>query len=222
MKTATLLCLCFLTFSYGLAASSEEDVYEYLWENNKDIADTTLRTDFLIQMQNGSLQAERYVSFTNQDINYLLKVTKMLKKMSVKVTKPSDLMDFMKGRYLSYKNFADLLLKQYFFKGEPPIQQTPAMSKYLSFYRRLEKEDPLYFAVGLLPCVRLWVWLANNLSIPPTNAYYTWKKDNMDGHPEKHYKALLNKYLDTPDKKAKANTIFRIQMQNEHDFFSTS
>ncbi|XP_067247011.1 uncharacterized protein teni.1 [Chanodichthys erythropterus] len=222
MKTATLLCLCFLTFSYSLAASSEKDVYEYLWENNKDIADTTLGTDFLIQMQNGSLQAERYVSFTNQDINYLLKVTKMLKKMSVKVANPSDLRDFMKGRYSSYKNFADLLLKQYFFKGEPLIQQTPAMSKYLSFYRRLEKEDPLYFAVGLLPCARLWVWLANNLSIPPTNAYYTWKKDNMDGHPEKHYKALLNKYLDTPDKKAKANTIFRIQMQNEHDFFSTS
>ncbi|KAK9975716.1 hypothetical protein ABG768_020953 [Culter alburnus] len=215
MKTATLLCLCFLTFSYGLAASSEEDVYEYLWENNKDIADTTLRTDFLIQMQNGSLQAERYVSFTNQDINYLLKVTKMLKKMSLKVTKPSDLRDFMKDTYLSYKSFADLMLKQYFFKGEPPIQQTPAMSKYLSFYRRLEKEDPLYFAVGLLPCVRLWH--TSNQCL-----YYTWKKDNMDGHPEEDYRDLLNKYLDTPDKKAKANTIFRTQMQNEHDFFSTS
>ncbi|XP_048013315.1 uncharacterized protein si:ch1073-67j19.1 [Megalobrama amblycephala] len=222
MKTATLLCLCFLTFSYSLAASSEEGVYEYLWENNKDIANMTLKTDFLIQMQSGSLQAERYVNFTIQDINYLLQVTKMLKKMSVKVTKPSDLRDFMKGRYLSYKNFADLLLKQYFFKGEPLIEQTPAMSKYLSFYRRLEREDPLYFAVGLLPCSRLWVWLANNLSTPPTNAYYTWKKDNMDSHPEKHYKALLNKYLNTQKKVAKANFIFRTQMQNEHDFFSTS
>ncbi|XP_048013349.1 uncharacterized protein LOC125246450 [Megalobrama amblycephala] len=222
MKTATLLCLCFLTFSYSLAASSEEDVYEYLWENNKDIANMTLGTDFLIQMQSGSLQAERYVNFTIQDINYLLQVTKMLKKMSVKVTKPSDLRDFMKDTYSGYKNFADLMLKQYFFKGEPLIEQTPAMSKYLSFYRRLEREDPLYFAVGLLPCSRLWVWLANNLSTPPTNAYYTWKKDNMDSHPEEDYRDLLNKYLNTPDKKAMANAIFRTQMQNEHDFFSTS
>ncbi|XP_051745946.1 uncharacterized protein LOC127510459 [Ctenopharyngodon idella] len=223
MKTATLLCLCFLTFSYSLAASSVEDVYEYLWEKNKDIANATLGTDFLIQMQNGSLQAERYISFTIQDINYVLNVAEMLKEMSVKVTQPSDLRDFMKGRYSSYKRFADILLNQYFFKSAPSIQPTPAMRKYLSFYRNLlEKEDPLYFAVGLLPCSRLWVWLGDTLSIPPTNAYYTWKVDNMGGHPEKHYRALLNKYLNKTDKVAKANTIFRVQMQNEHDFFSSS
>ncbi|XP_051745945.1 uncharacterized protein LOC127510458 [Ctenopharyngodon idella] len=223
MKTATLLCLCFLTFSYSLAASSVEDVYEYLWEKNKDIANVTLGTDFLIQMQNGSLQAERYVSFTIQDINYILKVTKMLKRMSVKVTQPNDLRDFMRSTYLSYKSFADSMIKQYFFKGEPLIEPTPAMRKYLSFYRNLlEKEDPLYFAVGLLPCSRLWVWLGDTLSIPPTNAYYTWKVGNMGGHPEKDYRELLNKNLNTPEKVAKANTIFRVQMQNEHDFFSSS
>ncbi|KAK7150004.1 hypothetical protein R3I94_009351 [Phoxinus phoxinus] len=222
MKTATLLCLCFLGFSYSLAASSEEDVYEYLWEKNKDIANKTLGTDFLVQMQNGSLQAERYVSFTIQDIGYLLKVTKMLKRMSGKETQPTELRDFMKGRYSSYKTFADSMLKQYFFKSEPLIQQTPAMRKYLSFYRHLmEKEDPLYFAVGLLPCARLWPWLSNNLSTPPTNAYYTWKRDNMGGHPEK-YRDLLNKNLNTTKKVAKANAIFRTQMQNEHDFFSSS
>ncbi len=86
----------------------------------------------------------------------------------------------------------------------------------------MDNEEPLYFAVGLLPCARLWVWLANNLSIPPTNAYYTWKVGNMDGHPEKHYKALLNKYLNTTKKVAKANAVFRAQMQNEHDFFLSS
>ncbi|XP_039523769.1 uncharacterized protein si:ch1073-67j19.1 isoform X2 [Pimephales promelas] len=221
MKTTTLLCFCFLGFSQ--AASSVEDVYEYLWEKNKDIANKTLGTDFLIQMQNGSLQAERYVNFTIQDIGYLLRVTRMLKRLSGKDTQPTELRDFMKGRYSSYKSFADFMLKQYFFKGEPPIQQTPAMRKYLSFYRNLlEKEDPLYFAVGLLPCSRLWVWLGNNLSIPPTNAYYTWKVDNMGGHPEKHYRALLNKSLNTPEKVSKANVIFRTQMQNEHDFFFSS
>ncbi|CAM4562308.1 unnamed protein product [Leuciscus chuanchicus] len=223
MKTATLLCLCFLGFSYSLAASSVEDVYEYLWEMNKDIANKTLGTDFLIQMQNGSLQAERYVSFTIQDIGYLLKVTKMLKIMSGKKTKPTELRDFMKDQYSSYKMFADTMLKQYFFKGEPPIEQTPAMRKYLSFYKNLlYKKDPLYFAVGLLPCARLWVWLANNLSTPPTNAYYTWKVENMGGHPEKHYRVLLNKYLNTRKKVDKANTIFRTQMKNEHDFFFSS
>lgn len=108
--------MCISGFSYSLAASSVEDVYEYLWEKNKDIASTTLGTDFLIQMQNGSLQVERFINFTIQDIGYLLKVTKMLKRMSVKVTQPNDLRDFMKGRYSSYKSFADFMIKQYFFK----------------------------------------------------------------------------------------------------------
>ncbi|CAM4562300.1 unnamed protein product [Leuciscus chuanchicus] len=126
--------------------------------------------------------------------------------------------DFLKNRC-----FAPWVLSPGPLPGEPPIQQTPAMMKYLSFYKNLlDKKDPLYFAVGLLPCARLWVWLANNLSTPPTNAYYTWKVENMGGHPEKHYRVLLNKYLNTPEKVAKANTIFRTQMQNEHDFFFSS
>ncbi len=108
-------------------------------------------------------------------------------------------------------------------QGEPHIQQTPAMRKYLSFYKKLmHNEKPLYFAVGLLPCSRLWGWLADNLNIPPTNAYYTWKEENMGSHPEKHYKALLNKYLYKRKKVAKANAVFRAQMQNEHDFFLSS
>ncbi len=108
-------------------------------------------------------------------------------------------------------------------QGEPLIQQTPAMRKYLSFYKKLmHNEKPLYFAVGLLPCSRLWGWLADNLNIPPTNAYYTWKEGNMGDNSEKHYRSLLNKYLYTPEKVAKANDVFRAQMQNEHDFFLSS
>lgn len=107
---------CDYFYSYSLAISSVEDVYERLWKTNTDIANKTLGVDFLRQMENGSLQAERYVNFTIQDINYLLKVTKMLKKMSAKVSQPSDLKDFMNGRYTSYKSFADFILNQYFFK----------------------------------------------------------------------------------------------------------
>lgn len=44
----------------------------------------------------------------------------------------------------------------------------------------------------------------------------------MEGHPEEHYKALLNNHLNTYEKVKKANNIFSEQMQNEHDFFFSS
>ncbi|KAI4881387.1 hypothetical protein NFI96_011865 [Prochilodus magdalenae] len=225
MKAIAFSCFLFLLFLGGYSLpSKQQDIYEYLWNNNMDIATKTLQVDFLRQMQRGSLQAERYVNFTLQDINYLLNVTKMLQEMSEKVTKPEDVKAFMIGRYKSYQSFADFMLSQYFLKDEPRINPTPAMKKYLSDYRAVMKNanDPIYFAVALLPCSRLWVWLSNKVDIPNTSPYYTWKKDNMSGHPEKHYKALLNKHLNTSEKVQKANAIFRMQMQNENNFFASS
>lgn len=101
--------------SDSLETKSLKDVYESLWENNKCIASETIEVDFLQEMQNGSLQAERYVSFTMQDINYILNVTEMLKEMSTKVILPVDLRNFMIGRYSSYKKYSDLILNQFFF-----------------------------------------------------------------------------------------------------------
>ncbi|XP_056311094.1 uncharacterized protein si:ch1073-67j19.2 [Danio aesculapii] len=230
MKTVAILYFCISYFRYthcsspsdSLDVTSVEDVYNYLWENNKDIAAKTLHLDFLRQMENGTLQAERYVNFTIQDLNYALKVGDMLKKMSANESLPTDIKMLLEGRYTSYRKLSDFMMKIYWFEAEPSIQQTPAMRNYLSFYTNLMlTEEPVYFVVGLVPCARLWGWLANNLNIPPTNAYFTWKVGNMGGNHEKHYKALLNKYLNTADKVAKANAVFREQMQNEHDFFLT-
>jgi len=97
------------------------------------------------------------------------------------------------------------------------------MVKYLSAYKTImEKEEPIYAAVSLLPCSRLWLWLANKLPIGYGNAYFIWKKNNMHGDPAKHYRKLLDDNLKTNDQKKKANEIFRQQMQNEHDFFAAA
>lgn len=111
---------CYCSFSL---ASVQQDVYEDLWSMNMDIANKTLQLDFMQQMQSNSLQAERYVNFTLQDINYVREVTGMLKIMSKKVKKPKDLSDLITGRYNSYKSFLDLLIQQYFFKVRAETMQ---------------------------------------------------------------------------------------------------
>ena len=108
-------------------------------------------------------------------------------------------------------------------QGVSDIKPIPAMQKYLSDYQAImDKEKPIYFTVALLPCSRLWLWLANQLKETYCNAYFIWKKNNMHGNPEKHYRKLLNDHLKTPEQIKRANEIFRQQMQNERDFFAAS
>ncbi|XP_063073539.1 uncharacterized protein LOC134464026 [Engraulis encrasicolus] len=205
----------------SIEKSHGDNIYLSLWEKSLDQAYQTLNLDFIQHMEAGDLPVDRYVNFTIQDIYYLVKVTDMLKNMSTSVKKPEDLRQFFQGRYSSYKRFQDHLLSIFYRKGVSDIKPTPAMRKYVSDYETIMRtKEPIYFAVSLLPCSRLWVWLANKVDMAPSNAYYAWKKDNMGGRPEKHYETLLNKYLTLNN--TEAYHIFRTQMQNEHDFFATS
>lgn len=96
------------------------------------------------------------------------------------------------------------------------------MKAYLQEYQRvLEEEEPIMMVVSLLPCSRLWVWLARQLSVGYGNAYWTWKSSNMDGKPGK-FRDLLNKHLKEKKDVQRAKEIFRKQMQNEFNFFKES
>ncbi|KAL2102982.1 hypothetical protein ACEWY4_002150 [Coilia grayii] len=224
MDSTTVFAFCLICISSVAGHNykqQEKDIYESLWISSLDLAYKTLYLDFVQRMEAGDLPAERYVNFTIQDAYYLVKVTDMLQNLSTSVQNPADLSEFFRDRYKSYSSFRDYFLNMYFLKGVSDIKPTPAIKKYVSDYETvMNTKEPIYFAVSLLPCSRLWVWLANKVEMEQSNAYYAWKKDNMDGHPEKHYKKLLNKYLNFKDKEA--YRIFRMQMQNERNFFASS
>ncbi|KAL4009747.1 hypothetical protein ACER0C_003599 [Sarotherodon galilaeus] len=208
-----LLAYCFLKL--------EKDIYDELWDNNIEIAQKTLKTQFLQHMQLGDLQADEYVKFMIQDIKYLVMVTEMLKEMYDKVKEP-DLREFMKDRYNKYSDIAEKTLKEFNLNSALNINLIDVMEKYLSKYKDImDKEKPIFFAVALLPCTRLWLWVANQLTESYCNAYFTWKKNNMYGNPEK-YRKLLNEHLTKEEDKKKAKEIFQQQMQYEYDFFASS
>lgn len=82
-------------------------------------------------MQLGDLQADNYVKFIIQDINYLVVVTDMLDEMRNKVKVPEDLHDFMEDRYESYKTYAESTLKE-FNLNVRNLQQPPLTFLYLT------------------------------------------------------------------------------------------
>ena len=90
-----------------------QDVYDYLWNQSKNLAEQTLKTPFLQHMQSGDLQADYYVNFMIQDLNYLVKVTDMVKTMSERADMPADIQLFMKSTYTAYTEYANDELKQF-------------------------------------------------------------------------------------------------------------
>ena len=105
-----------VVYDWKFSYTAKMDVYDYLWDNNKDIAEETLHVPFLEHMQMGDLQADYYVNFMIQDINYLLNVTDILEKMCLEVKCPVDLQVFMKKRFISYKSYAADTLKKFNLK----------------------------------------------------------------------------------------------------------
>ncbi|MGH0180334.1 UNVERIFIED_CONTAM: hypothetical protein FKN15_003940, partial [Acipenser sinensis] len=196
-------------------------LYDELWDDSQDIADKTLETDFLKQMANGTLEAERYINFTLQDIYYLVEVKKLLETLSIQPETHTDIKEFILDRYNSYKKYADYVLKQYLLKNADDIKPSAAIAEYIQSYKHVMKEDHIYFAVALLPCARLWLYVAEHLEITKGSPYYRFKRDNEGGHPEKHYKVLLEKHRREIDE-SKAKNIFQKHMKHECNFFRSS
>ncbi|XP_018610467.1 uncharacterized protein LOC108935949 [Scleropages formosus] len=227
----------FLTFSgvcYSLVDSAHvkwtpgQDVedsssfYEDLWKSNIDIANATLQTRFLQAMQMGNLPVEKYTIFGMQDLYYMINVTAMLREMSEKKPMPEDIKQFFKGRFNSYEKYLAYLLNDFSLTNESVIVPRPAMASYINNYHRvMKKYEPIYFVVALLPCSKLWPYLAENVNMTENNPYYSFKRDNQGGNPAKHFKGLLDGYQHKMNKKT-AHQIFRQQMEHEKNFFQSS
>ncbi|XP_066571328.1 uncharacterized protein LOC136760011 [Amia ocellicauda] len=197
-------------------------LYDELWDSNMDIANKTLETDFLKKMVAGTLPTECYMKFTLQDIYYLVGVTKILKHLKKQKEPREDVKDFLIERYNSYNRFAQETLKQYNLKNANDIQPSKATASYLKSYNQIAqniaKKDHMYFAVALLPCARLWPYLAEHLNISSSSPYYAFKRDNEGGSAEKHYKNLLEKHRHSM-KESIVRTIFKQHMTYENKFF---
>ncbi|XP_043938526.1 uncharacterized protein LOC122811049 [Protopterus annectens] len=201
--------------------TEKKSLYDTLWDDNSNIAQEALNTNFLVLMAGGSLAAERYMNFTLQDIYYAVKVTELLNIQAKKSDPRKDVREFFNGRNASYTRFANDLLTEFHFKVFPTLEPSPAMKKYISSFDALLKEDPLYFVVGLLPCSKLWPYLAQNMNIKESSPYINFKNNNKDDRSRKHFEQVLENHRKEMNE-SKANYIFKSHMENERDFFAES
>ncbi|XP_067841719.1 uncharacterized protein [Heptranchias perlo] len=204
-------------------AGIKQSLYNKLWNSNLDIAKETLKTDFLKRMDGNTLEAERYVIFMIQDLYYLVKVTHYINMIAMELSGSSEkeLQTFFERRSNSYRKYTKYILDFYHITDISSIEPQTAIKDYVESFSELLTEHPIYFAIAMLPCAKLWPFVAENLNIKEGNPYYPFKRDNGDDNSRKHYEPLLKLYQDRLNQ-TKAFEIFRNQMKHEKSFFSSS
>lgn len=207
----------------GHAGTKPPSLYDKLWTRNLDIAKETLKADFLKRMDGNTLEAERYVTFTIQDLYYLAKVTYYLNMIAMELSGSTEkeLQTFFQNRSNSYRKYTKYILNFYHITDINSIEPQEAIKDYVKSFSELLTEHPIYFAVALLPCARLWPYVAQNLNIKEGNPYYPFMRDNSADNSRKHYEPLLKLYQNVLNQ-TKAFEIFRAQMKHEKSFFSSS
>lgn len=196
-------------------------LYDILWKSNTDIANEVLKTEFLTLMVNGSLKAERYMKFMLQDIYYANQVTSLLNTLAKRRKSHKDIKKFFIKMHELYADFTKGLLQEFRFKNFTELTPSPAIKSYVDSYKALMDEKNIYFVISLLPCFKLWPYIANSLDISESSPYINFKKNNMNDDSWIYFSNLIEKHRCGINEN-KAKRIFRSHMKHEKLFFAES
>uniref|UniRef100_A0A8C4RHI0 Uncharacterized LOC114651558 n=1 Tax=Erpetoichthys calabaricus TaxID=27687 RepID=A0A8C4RHI0_ERPCA len=201
---------------------SQDSVYDQLWDKSQDIVGEVIKTNFLKEINDNTLIAERYMKLMIQDIYYIQGVFNALNVALKNTNMPDDVKKFLEDRATSYKNFLEMMQENNNLKDASSIIPNKAAQEYVEEYEKIAKrtDEGLYMVIALLPCARLWPYISEKLSITRCSPYYQFKMDNAKDKSRDHYEKLLQEYKDKIDMD-EALKIFQIQMRHELAFFQS-
>ncbi|XP_039608874.1 uncharacterized protein LOC120528863 [Polypterus senegalus] len=211
-------------FSYWqyVAECSHDSIYDQLWDKSQDIVGEVIKTNFLKEINDNTLIADRYMKLMIQDIYYIQGVFNALNIALKNPNMPDDVKHFLEDRARSYKNFLEMMQENYNLKDANSIIPNKAAQDYVEEYVNIakRKDEGLYMVIALLPCARLWPYISEKLSITRCSPYYQFKMDNAKDKSRDHYEKILQEYKDKIDMNLGLN-IFQTQMKHELAFFQS-
>ncbi|XP_030844031.1 uncharacterized protein LOC100892956 [Strongylocentrotus purpuratus] len=195
---------------------------EFLWNISQVQAQEALNTDFIQGIKSGLLDPTNYGGYTVQDAVYCDNATGCYEKAESKAT-DEDLKKFIAARIESYAEYTEIMFKEWYIKHPKGISMGDAAASYSEFELDVATtEEPFYLLIAMLPCEKLWGWLAQEIKsgINDTNVYSFWIQDNLPGS------HTLANYIDENAEKfkvdlKKAMKIYKDGMQCEVDFFTS-
>eukprot|EP00057_Strongylocentrotus_purpuratus_P005039 XP_003730066.1 PREDICTED: uncharacterized protein LOC764526 isoform X1 [Strongylocentrotus purpuratus] len=195
---------------------------DWLWDKSQVQAQAALDTDFIQGIKSGLLDPTNYGGYTVQDAVYCDNATDYFGIAEMKAC-DKELKEFIAARIKSYAEYTEIMFKEWYIKHPKGIAMGDAAASYSKFELGVAtKEEPFYLLIAMLPCEKLWGWLAQEIKsgINDTNVYSFWIQDNLPGS------HTLANYIDENAENfkvdlKKAMKIYKDGMQCEVDFFTS-
>ncbi|XP_072033753.1 aminopyrimidine aminohydrolase-like [Amphiura filiformis] len=152
-----------------------------MWVQCKHIAEEGYQTAFIQGICKGTLDPTSYSGFMNQDIAYVFKAAELFDTVATRA-KDEDLKMFARNRQQSFLRCANEMCEKFFIQDPSAIRVGETLEEYCQYLHRVANGmDPLYFMVAMIPCSKLWPWLARKMqhSEVNPNLYGFWAKENM-------------------------------------------
>ncbi|CAH1265317.1 Hypp3161 [Branchiostoma lanceolatum] len=196
-----------------------ETLSELLWKENFDMAGKAWDTQYIQGMAFGTLDPRAFGHYTVQDAAYCKSSTDNLKFLVDKMDDDS-LKKFFEGRYESYKRYTKELYDQWFLKPDG-ADLGKAAKWYVDLEYKVAQEGGLYYLVAMIPCLRLWPYLAKKMKAEDGNIYKFWIDENGSFHGAEKVEKVVNAHASSIDSQ-KASRIYRKCMYGEVNFFRSA
>jgi len=151
-----------------------------LWNSSQKLAQEALASDFIQGIKNGTLDPNQFGQYTIQDVLYCAHGLSDWETVASRATDP-DVKSFATARVTSWKSYIKELFSDWHIADPSAINLSTAVKTYSDLESNVANNyDPLYAAVVMLPCDRLWYWLATQIApdSPTNNVYQFWIADN--------------------------------------------
>eukprot|EP00058_Branchiostoma_floridae_P016387 XP_002601875.1 hypothetical protein BRAFLDRAFT_75908 [Branchiostoma floridae] len=211
-----------------VSTTARETFSEALWKENLDLAEQAWNTQYIKGIASGTLDPRDFGHYTVQDAAYCNASTHNLKFL-MDTIKHRSLRQFFEGQYKDYKKYTQDLYDQWFLKPDG-ADLGEAAQWYVNLENKVAHEEggPLYYLVAMIPCLRLWPYLANKMKRAnkmkdegddkDSNIYKFWIDENDSYQGAEEVEAVVNAYSSLIDRQ-KASKIYRECMYGEVNFF---
>lgn len=214
-----------------LSVSNEYSFLKKAFDANMDLANATYNTDFIQGIRNGSLSPETYGSVSVLDAYYCYEAAKSIWHACGKADENSELQVTLKKFYNSYAQYNGTFYSTWHVPASQNVVPTSAFETYAKHERAVaETASPIYLLPALMPCYKLWAWMAYKIYQDPgkqPGVYEFWVEGNM-GHEGESGSATLadsviSKWIQAGKEfdESKALDIFKKSMQCEYAVFSS-